>query len=185
MNFILLLFFNFIYSNYSFNIETNFLNNNIGKNYPIVTSIYNANNKNNKIDNDNNEIITSDVFPLNIINSKLYNFRCLTIRPRPYIENKKKYIIDIDGTICNTYKSDYFLSAPKINIIKYFNKLYDDGNQIHYWTARGSVSGKNWDKLTVQQLKSWNCKYDSINIGKPHYDIWIDDKSINIKDIKL
>ena len=182
MNFILLLFFSFIRSNYSFNLETNFLNNNIGKVYPIVTSIYNTDKQKDGLNNDD-KIITTSSFPLSIINAKPYNFRCLTVRPRPFIKNKKKYIIDIDGTICNTYKSDYFLSTPKLNIIEYFNKLYNEGNQIHYWTARGSNSGKNWDKLTIQQLKTWNCKYDSINIGKPHYDIWVDDKSINIKDI--
>lgn len=113
--------------------------------------------------------------------------RCLTVRPRPLTEGRKKYFIDIDGTICKSYfyKNDYNLSVPKTNVIQYFNKLYDEGNEIHYWTARGSTTGKVWDKLTVQQLRTWKCKYDSINIGKPHYDYWVDDKAINVKDLPI
>lgn len=127
------------------------------------------------------------VYPLPVgnITPKHSCLRCLTIRPRPFTKDRKKYFVDIDGTICNTYKNDYYLSTPKPSIIEYFNKLYEEGNEIHYWTARGSITGKNWDKLTIKQLKSWNCKYDTINIGKPHYDVWVDDKSINIKDIRL
>lgn len=94
----------------------------------------------------------------------------------------KIYIIDIDGTICDTKKSNYNESTPKLNNIKKFNKLYDMGNEIHYWTARGALSGKNWDKYTIEQLNKWGVKYTSINMGKPHYDVWIDDKAINIID---
>lgn len=97
--------------------------------------------------------------------------------------NKKIYMIDIDGTICTTENSDYYKSVPNYEKIKIFNKLYDEGHEINYWTARGAVSGKKWDTFTVSQLDFWNVKYSSINMGKPHYDIWIDDKAINILDI--
>lgn len=123
--------------------------------------------------------------PVGYLKPRPPTLRCLTIRPRPLNEKRKKYFIDIQGTICKSYKNDYHISAPKYDVIQYFNKLYDEGNEIHYWTARGSVSGKKWDKITVQQLKSWKCKYDSINIGKPHYDYWIDDKAINVKDLPI
>ena len=92
-------------------------------------------------------------------------------------------MIDIDGTISNTINSNYLKSTPKISNIAIFNKLYDEGYQIHYWTARGANSGKNWDDFTVMQLKLWNVKYTTINMGKPHYDIWIDDKAINSNDV--
>lgn len=115
------------------------------------------------------------------------SLRCLTVRPRPLKEDRKKYFIAIDGTICKYYfyKNDYHFSVPKKDVIQYVNKLYDEGNEIHYWTARGSTTGKIWDKLTVQQLRTWKCKYDTINIGKPHYDYWIDDKAINVKDLPI
>lgn len=94
----------------------------------------------------------------------------------------KKYIVDIDGTICtDTEGSNYINARPILNRIEHFNTLYDQGNEIHYWTARGSNSGKDWSELTHQQLKSWGVKYTSLKLGKPAYDIWIDDKAINVE----
>lgn len=92
---------------------------------------------------------------------------------------KKSYIIDIDGTICKTLKSEYTKSIPNYKNINIFNSLYEDGNEVHYWTARGANSGINWDKFTIEQLKLWGVKYNTLNMGKPHYDVWIDDKAIN------
>ena len=54
----------------------------------------------------------------------------------------KIYIIDIDGTICDTIKSDYYNSIPIRDNIDIFNNLYDTGNEVHYWTARGANSRK-------------------------------------------
>ena len=64
--------------------------------------------------------------------------------------------------------------------IEYFNGLYDAGNEIHYWTARGSNSGKEWLELTLKQLNDWGVKYTTAKTGKPAYDIWIDDKAFNV-----
>lgn len=96
--------------------------------------------------------------------------------------DRKRYIIDIDGTICFKTKSDYPNAIPNYDNIEVFNRLYEKGHEIHYWTARGALSGKNWDKFTVEQLESWNVRYHTINMGKPHYDVWIDDKAINAED---
>ena len=96
----------------------------------------------------------------------------------------KTFIVDIDGTICtqNHFKNDirdYEQAAPLKDRIEKINKLFDDGNEIHYWTARGSVSGIDHLELTRNQLKNWGCKYTSLRVGdKPHYDVWIDDKAI-------
>ena len=95
------------------------------------------------------------------------------------IADIKKYMIDIDGTICNTTNSDYVNSIPNYHNIKIFNQLYDAGNEVHYWTARGANSGINWDNFTILQLGLWNVKYTTLNLGKPHYDVWIDDKSLH------
>ena len=95
---------------------------------------------------------------------------------------KLRYIIDIDGTICTKTPSDYKNSKPIYKNIDIFNDLYHEGHEIHYWTARGALSGKTWDILTICQLQKWNVKYDSLNMGKPHYDVWIDDKAINAFD---
>jgi hypothetical protein len=89
------------------------------------------------------------------------------------------YIVDIDGTICHTENSDYQNSVPIQHRIEYMNKLFDNGDELHYYTARGSVSGKDHTAFTEQQLKDWGVKYTTVNTGKPHYDVWIDDKAIN------
>jgi len=91
-----------------------------------------------------------------------------------------KYIVDIDGTICTVTNGDYSNAEPYLLRIEHFNMLYDAGNEIHYWTARGSISGKNWDELTLIQLNDWGVKYSSVKTGKPAYDIWIDDKAFNV-----
>jgi hypothetical protein len=62
------------------------------------------------------------------------------------------------------------------------NQLYDDGHEIHYYTARGGNSGKDWSALTRQQLTEWGCKFHSVNLGKPVYDVWVDDRAVNAKD---
>lgn len=93
-----------------------------------------------------------------------------------------KYIVDIDGTICSNTDGDYANAKPYDSRIAFFNQLFDLGYEIHYWTARGSSSGKDWKELTLNQLKEWGVKYTSADTGKPSYDIWIDDKAINANE---
>ena len=97
------------------------------------------------------------------------------------------YIVDVDGTICDTPivdgKPDYHNSKPIQDRIKYVNSLFEEGHVIKYWTARGSSSGLDWHAHTWDQLKTWGCKFDSFSIGKPSYDVWIDDKAINASDM--
>ena len=107
------------------------------------------------------------------------------------MSDTKSYIVDIDGTICSLElfetadgKIDHNeeASKPFKNRILHFNKLYDEGNEIHYWTARGVTSGKLAEKreLTEKQFKLWGVKYTSLKVGKPAYDVWIDDKAMNV-----
>lgn len=87
--------------------------------------------------------------------------------------------VDIDNTICKTNGNDYENSIPiKENILK-INRLYDEGNNIVYWTARGQKSKKDHTELTTKQLTEWECKYHELKLDKPSFDILIDDKTIN------
>jgi hypothetical protein len=95
-----------------------------------------------------------------------------------------KYIVDIDGTICSVVvdsegKVDYSQTKPYMDRIAIINNLYDQGHEIHYWTARGSASGVDRTELTHKQMKEWGAKYHALQLQKPVYDIWIDDKAIN------
>ncbi len=61
--------------------------------------------------------------------------------------------VDIDETICSTPDNrDYSLSEPIMERIEKINKLYDEGNTIIYWTARGTGYGIDCSNLTYKQL---------------------------------
>tara|TARA_R110002124_G_scaffold74180_1_gene199099 strand:- start:99 stop:431 length:333 start_codon:yes stop_codon:yes gene_type:complete len=103
----------------------------------------------------------------------------------------KVIFVDIDETICrnpvkNRYiPKDYSQSTPIPENIDSVNKLYDNGHTIIYWTARGTVTGIDWSELTEKQLMNWGCKYHEVRLGKPFYDIFIDDKAINTSDWEM
>lgn len=87
--------------------------------------------------------------------------------------------VDIDNTICKTPEAvidRYTLSEPVVERISYLNRLYDEGNIITYWTARGNNSGVNYEELTKEQLQKWGCKYHHLKFNKPSFDLFIDDK---------
>jgi len=90
------------------------------------------------------------------------------------------YCIDIDGTICTkTEDSTYKNAKPRQLVIDKINRLYDEGNHIKIFTARGGTTGKDWTKLTTEQLRKWGVKYHSLITGKPAADFYIDDKGLN------
>ena len=89
------------------------------------------------------------------------------------------YCFDIDGTICTLRWGDYENAEPFKDVIKEINSLYDQGNQIIFMTARGSVSGIDWSDVTKNQLNNWGLKYHQLLMNiKPHADLFIDDKGI-------
>jgi hypothetical protein len=97
-----------------------------------------------------------------------------------------KYIIDIDGTICNITNGNYIYAQPLVERINFINNLYDNGHVIWYYTARGmnrfndnSFKAKlKFKRLTKKQLSEWNVKYHKLLLGKPSADYYIDDKAI-------
>ena len=93
------------------------------------------------------------------------------------------YYVDIDETICFYDGERYYPDArPLRENIKKINELYDDGHTIVYWTARGGVTGIDWTELTTDQLNEWGAKHHALKLGKPPYDVFIDDKAINSRD---
>jgi len=88
--------------------------------------------------------------------------------------------VDIDETICEyTGERNYPDARPIVENIEKINNLYDDGNTIIYWTARGTVTGIDWREVTENQFREWGVKYHDLKFGKPAYDLFIDDKNIN------
>lgn len=95
----------------------------------------------------------------------------------------KVYAFDIDGIICETKGSDYKNSTPNKMIIARINALYERGCVIKLFTGRGTVSGKDWNLQTRQQLNNWGVKYTEFIMGKPHYDYFLEDKMMTINDL--
>ncbi len=99
----------------------------------------------------------------------------------------KKICFDLDGTLCQTINGDYNNSKPIIEAINKVNFLYDQKYYIIIFTARymGKENGnieKVYDrgyKFTYNQCLSWNLKFHKLILGKPEYDIIIDDKQFN------
>ncbi len=96
--------------------------------------------------------------------------------------HSKKYVIDLDNTLCITNKTDYANATPikcKINMV---NHLYEAGNFIVINTARGYESKIDLRDLTEYQLKIWGLKYHALLFNKPAGDVYIDDKALNVSD---
>lgn len=93
-------------------------------------------------------------------------------------KEKKTIIVDIDNTI--TTGTGYEECKPNETNINKINLLYDKGHNIIYWTSRGVISDNNWYEHTSKQLKLWNVKYTLLVTKKPYYDVFIDDKTINL-----
>jgi CMP-N-acetylneuraminic acid synthetase len=91
---------------------------------------------------------------------------------------RKKFVVDIDGTIC-TQEKDYRDAKPlQFNIDK-LQKLDANGHTILYFTARGTETGIDWKSITLAQLRNWGCpQYENLQFGKPSADFYIDDKAL-------
>ena len=104
------------------------------------------------------------------------------------LKKSKIIYVDVDGTISYNPElpgfkdrhADYEKAKPIPHRIAIINELYDEGHIICYWTARGTVSGTDYTELTKNQLLEWGCKYHEVHVGnKPHFDMYICDKSYN------
>ena len=86
---------------------------------------------------------------------------------------------DLDGTICSPeriYNKQY--AKPNKRLIKEINELYNSGDSIIIFTNRNSLE---W-RATTDWLKVNKVKYHQLIMNKPYYDVYIGDKSYNIKD---
>jgi hydroxymethylpyrimidine pyrophosphatase-like HAD family hydrolase len=93
----------------------------------------------------------------------------------------KKFVFDLDGTICEEKPTfEKLLAKPNTEIIQKINDLYHLGNNIMIYTARG------WAEFSATEywLKENGVKYHSLICGKPIYDIWVDDRACNVMDWK-
>lgn len=96
----------------------------------------------------------------------------------------KTFVFDIDGVVAKLQKDlDYALSEPNERMIKIINQLYDYGNKIVLFTARGYVTGKDWSQVTAAQMERWGVKYHELKFGKPNADYYVDDKMLSLESL--
>ncbi len=92
----------------------------------------------------------------------------------------------MDGVICNNTYGDYDNAKPYKDVISKINSIYEDGNYVLIYTSRymGKLNGDTTKVVdfgyekTKKQLDMWGLKYNKIQLGKPEYDVIIDDKSL-------
>ena len=98
--------------------------------------------------------------------------------------NGKTFCFDIDGVIASiTPNNDYKLARPIINNINIINELYKKNNIILF-TARGYVTGLDWEEVTKNQMEKWKVKYHELKFGKPAADFYVDDRILSLDSLQ-
>lgn len=100
------------------------------------------------------------------------------------LSGNKKFVFDIDGVIAE-YRGnlDYAAANPNWKMISAVNHLYDSGNHIVLFTARGTKTGIDWEDVTRKQMEDWGVKYHELKFKKPDADFYIDDKMVSLEEI--
>jgi hypothetical protein len=100
----------------------------------------------------------------------------------------RTFVIDIDGTICSNSAGNYENAIPYKDKIAFINKLYENGDTIIIFTARGMGSCRNdrnsaihrWYEFTRLQLIGWGLQFHELHFGKPAGDFYVDDKNVTL-----
>ena len=96
--------------------------------------------------------------------------------------------VDFDGTLCSWHPGAYELAQPLPERIERVRRMKEAGHTIWIYTARGASLGSEaaadarWGDLTRGQLTTWGIPFDKLIIGKPPYDVIIDDRAVNFTE---
>lgn len=97
----------------------------------------------------------------------------------------RSIVCDIDDTISFTTDRDWENATPNTALIDKLNSLYDNGWEINYYTARGTLScatreaaSAKYRDVIAQWFKKHNVKYHKLSFLKPLASYYIDDKAI-------
>jgi uncharacterized HAD superfamily protein len=83
--------------------------------------------------------------------------------------------IDLDGVVCSEEKTfDRPLARVLPGAVEFIKTARQNGNLVVIWTARG------WEqyKMTVDWLQKNDIEFDQLVMGKPIFDVYIDDRAI-------
>lgn len=87
----------------------------------------------------------------------------------------KTIVVDLDGTICDEKPTfERSLALPKEGVDKVLEAIASRGYRIIIYTARGWAEYE----ATKVWLENYRIRYDELIMGKPIYDLWIDDRAM-------
>jgi hypothetical protein len=101
-------------------------------------------------------------------------------------DGKKTICFDLDGILCSLTDGRYENAVPNREAIQVANALHDRGCKIVIYTARFMgrndqdviAAYKEGYELTRRQLQKWGIRYDDLFLGKPSFDVLIDDRAV-------
>lgn len=96
----------------------------------------------------------------------------------------RTFVFDIDGVIAGVVPDmDYAAAGPMEANIRIVNRLYDQGNRIVLFTARGTMTGIDWSAVTADQMARWGVRHHELRFGKPAGDYYVDDRMVSLDDL--
>jgi hypothetical protein len=101
-------------------------------------------------------------------------------------DGKKRICFDLDGVLCSLTDGKYENAVPNREAIQLVNGLHDRGCEIIIYTARFMgrndqdviAAYKEGYELTRRQLQQWGVRYHDLFLGKPAFDVLIDDRAV-------
>ena len=108
---------------------------------------------------------------------------------------KLKFVIDLDGTLCEQVKSyeSYDDALPFSSRIDAVNLLFKAGHHITIYTARGMKTfnenihlvDENLYDMTAAWLNRHGVSYHRLIMGKVQGDVYVDDRGISPDTLEL
>ncbi len=91
------------------------------------------------------------------------------------------FAFDLDGVLATLVPDGNYAEAePYPPGIALVNRLHEAGNRILIYTARGSLTGRDWTTVTQDQLRRWGVRHHELRFGKPAADYYVDDRMISL-----
>lgn len=105
----------------------------------------------------------------------------LATRAADRMQRGRIFVVDIDGVLATIVPDNHYPKAEPIreNVAR-VNALHAAGHRIVLFTARGSATGLDWERVTRDQLAAWGVRFDELRFGKPAADYYIDDRMITL-----
>jgi CMP-N,N'-diacetyllegionaminic acid synthase len=94
------------------------------------------------------------------------------------------FVVDIDGVLATIVPgNDYALAQPIPANIASVRRLYEAGHEIVLHTARGTLTGIDWQEITKRQMREWGVPYHKLLFGKPAATYYVDDRAVHVDQL--